>query len=73
MKIINFEQINLVYYSSSFIKNQFQKKNQCLAKDQNSNSNKDGYYFEKCQSGKDKKSKNIIINNPFNTRNPLLK
>ena len=42
MKIINFEQINLVYDSSSFIKNQFQKQNQCLTKVQNSNSNKDG-------------------------------
>ena len=49
-------------------KNEFQS-------DQNSSSNKEGCCCYKCQCStqKEKKTKNIIINNPFNSRNSLLK
>ena len=71
----NFQQINLGYNNSSFTKNEYQNKNKCLEKEKKSNSKKEMCCCCECQysTQKEKKSKNIIVNNPYNTRNLLLK
>ena len=78
----NYDYNKGLQYDTNVEKNKNQRNNIGLIKEQHYNSNKeegnkdDAYYKDQGQfssSNKNKKTKNIIINNPFSTRNKLLR